>query len=193
MKMNSPVGLTNRKIKNLFVNLKSKYFLILLFNHLSKKKLLKILIDNKSLKDRIDINVNDYKTYSGIYSSIKIEITPADKKYGKFININEEDGQKYYHIYFSDDKEEIKRNYLNEKDQVKTIKIIIDYQVKSLDHLFEECECIESIEFKKFFRNNFDDMDCMFCGCSSLKQINFSSFNTENVTNMCYMFGKCLS
>ena len=154
----------NIKSKDIFKRTKSDYFLQKLFGYLNKKKLLEIIKYNKNIKHRINININDYKEYSGIYSSIKIEIIPANKKYGKFININEEDKKKYYHIYFNDDKEEIKRNNLNEKDQVKTIKIIIDYQVKSLDHLFEECECIESIEFKKFFRNNFDDMDCMFCG-----------------------------
>ena len=42
----------------------------------------------------------------------------------------------YYHIYFNNNKAEIKRNYLEEKDQIKTIKIIIDYQVKSLEDLF---------------------------------------------------------
>ena len=33
-------------------------------------------------------------------------------------------------------------------------KIIIDYQVKSFKDLFFLCECIESINFKKFYRNN---------------------------------------
>ena len=58
---------------------------------------------------------------------------------------------KYYHIYFNDNKEEIKRNYLNENDNVTKLKIIIDYQVKSFDSLFSNCECIEYICFKKFF------------------------------------------
>ena len=39
--------------------------------------------------------------------------------------------EKYYHIYFNDNKEEIKRNYLDENDNVSKFKIIIDYQVKS--------------------------------------------------------------
>ena len=33
-------------------------------------------------------------------------------EYGNFININEED-EKYYHIYFNDNKEEIKINQIN--------------------------------------------------------------------------------
>ena len=46
------------------------------------------------------------------------------------------------------------------------------------------CECIESINFKKFYRNNITDMSCMFRGCSSLKDLNLKNFNTNNVTNM---------
>ena len=37
---------------------------------------------------------------------------------------------KYNNIYFNDNKEEIKRNDLNENYNVSKIKIIIDYQVK---------------------------------------------------------------
>ena len=46
------------------------------------------------------------------------------------------------------------------------IKIIIDYQIKSFERLFNECKCIEKINFKKFYRNNITNMSCMFSGCS---------------------------
>ena len=49
------------------------------------------------------------------------------------------------------------------------IKIIIDYHVKSLAELFLDCDCIESIYFKKFYRNNINNMDHMFFLCLSLK------------------------
>ena len=68
-------------------------------------------------------------------------------KYGVFINIPDYD-KEYYHIYFDNSKEEIKRNYLIKKDKVKIIKIIINYQVKSLKKLFYNCDCISSIIFK---------------------------------------------
>ena len=55
------------------------------------------------------------------------------------------------------------------------IKIRIDYQIKSFPKLFYECECIESIKFKKFYRNNVTDMSYMFSGCSSLKDLNLSN------------------
>ena len=57
--------------------------------------------------------------------------------------------------------------YIEEEDKVTKIKIIIDYQVKSFKGLFNWCECIKSINFKKFFRNNITDMICMFSGCSN--------------------------
>ena len=57
--------------------------------------------------------------------------------------------------------------------------------------LFKQFECIESINFKKFYRDNITDMSNMFSGCSSLKELNLNNFNTNNVTNMCYMFAGC--
>ena len=90
-------------------------------------------------------------------------------------------------------KKKYKRNYLKENEQIKTIKIIIDYQVKSFVKLFCFCVCIESLKFKKFYRNNITNMACMFYGCSSLKELNLSNFNTNNVTNMAGMFYGCSS
>ena len=117
---------------------------------------------------------------------------PVKNRYGKFINI-QNDEVKYYHIYFDNNKEEIKRNYLNVIEGIKIIKIVIDYQVKSFLDLFASCESIESINFKKFYRNNIDNMKGMFFKCSSLKELNLSNFNTKNVTDMTSMFHGCLS
>ena len=94
------------KSKDIFKNLKSDYFLQKLFNNLLKKKILDVVKYNKNIKDRINISIKDYKEYSEIYSTIEIELKPANKKYGKFININKEN-KIYYHIYFNNNKEEI--------------------------------------------------------------------------------------
>ena len=152
--------------KNIFKNLKSDYFLQLLFNILMKKKSLNIIKYNKNIKDRINISIKDYKEYSEIYSSIEIEIKPVNNEYGKFININKEN-EKYYHIYFNDNKEEIKINYLKENENVEKLKIIIDYPIKSFEELFAYNICIEYIFFKKFYRNNITNMERMFYKCSS--------------------------
>ena len=103
------------------------------------KKLLDIIKYNKNIKKKININVNDYKKYSEKYSTIEIEIKLINNKFGQFINIKEDD-KIYYHIYFNNNKEEIKRNYIIEEDEIKIIKIIINYQIESLELLFYNCK-----------------------------------------------------
>ena len=168
-------------------NIKSRYILSKIYNNITKKKKLEIIKYNKKIQNRLNLDVKDYKEYS----EIEIEIIPAKDKYGKFINIKEND-KLYYHIYFNDNKEEIKNKYeIKKKDCVTKIKIIIDYQVKSFKKLFYYCECIESINFKNFKRNNITNMSYMFHRCSSLKDLNLTNFNTNNVTNMSGMFSFC--
>ena len=182
----------NREIKlvDKFKNIKSKYILQKVFNILETKKSFNIVKYNNKIKKRINININDYKEYSEKYTLIEIEIKPVNNKYGKFINYKFE---KYYHIYFNNKGEEIKRNYINKGEEIKIIKIIIDYQVKSFQGLFYNCDCIESIYFKKFYRNNINNNIGMFYGCSSLKELNLNNFNTINVTKMYGMFRECSS
>ena len=122
-------GSNKIRSKDIFKKLKNDYFLRKLFNILLKKKYLDIIKYNKNINDRLNISIKDYKEYSEIYSSIEIELKPANNKYGKFINIDKEN-EIYYHIYFNNEKEEIKRNYLNDNENIKKIKIIIDYQFK---------------------------------------------------------------
>ena len=173
-------------------NIKSRYILSKIYDIMSKKKKLEIVKYNKKIQNRLNLCVKDYKEYSETFTPIEIEIIPIKDKYGKFININEND-KLYYHIYFNDNKEEIKNKYyIEEEDKVKKIKIIIDYQIKSFEELFYWCECIESINFKKFYRNNIANMSYMFSKCYSLKELNLNNFNTNNVTNMSCMFSRCL-
>ena len=178
------------KSKNKYEKLKNDYFLQKVFNNLEKKKLLNIVKYNKNIKKRINININDFKEYSEKYSSIEIEIKLVNNKYSKFINIKKEE-EKYYHIYLNNNKEEIKN--INKDEEIKIINIIIDYQVKSFEKLFYNCDCIESIYFKKFYRNNITNMNYMFSKCSSLKELNLNNFNINNVTDMSGMFYKCSS
>ena len=192
--MNSSNELRKEKAgsKNIFRKLKSDYFLQKLFNILLKIKSLYIIKYNKNIKDRIKISNKDYKEYSEIYSPIEIEIEPVNDKYDKFININKEN-ELYFHIYFNNNKEEIKRNYLNENENIEIIKIIINHQITSFEGLFEDCECIEYMCFKKFYRNNIINMGDLFNECSSLKELNISNFNTNNVSDMGGMFSGCSS
>ena len=163
-----------------------------IFDYIKSKISLKIIKCNKDVQKKLNININNHKEYSEKYSSVELEIIPVQSHYCKFINIHDED-KKYFLIYFNDNKEEIKREYFNDDDNVSKINIIIDYQIKSFNKLFYYCESIESIHFTKFYRNNIINMNSMFSGCSSLKELNLSSFNTNNVTDMGYMFEGCSS
>ena len=111
--------------------------------------------------------------------------------YGKFFYSLEK--KSFFHIYFNDGKEDMKRNYFTEDDKVEKIKLIIDYQILSFNELFSNSNCIESICFKKFYRKNINNMNGMFHMCILLKEINFSNFNTDSVTDMCRMFLGCSS
>ena len=147
--------LNQMKTKVNFDNIKSIYFLIKTFEYISKKKYLEIVKYNKKLQNRLKLSINDYKDYSQLYTSIEIELKLDNKNNHnkKFINISDEN-MKYYHIYFDNSKEEIKRTEFNDDEIVNKIKIKIDYHIQSLKNLFDECEYISSIYFKKFLRIN---------------------------------------
>jgi len=82
------VEINQMKSKIKYEKLKSDYFLQKLFNNVERKRKLDIIKYNKNIKKKIDININDYKEYSEIYSSIEIEIKPVNNKYGKFMNFH---------------------------------------------------------------------------------------------------------
>ena len=137
--------------KNKLINIKSHYFLQKIFEHIPKKISLGIINYNKTLQQRLNTNINDYKDYSEKYSSIEIEVLPIKNKYGNFIDIDYR-FQKYFHIYFNNNKnEEIKKEtFLGRDHKITKINIIIDYQVDSFARLFKDCFNIESIYFKRF-------------------------------------------
>ena len=166
--MNSMNESKNEKLKTKskvgFENLKSNFIFKKILEYMKKNKSLEIIKYNKKLQKRLNLSINDYEECL----STEIELKIVDNKYGKFINIPDKD-KEYYHIYFNNSNEEIKRNYLFNNEKVKIIKIIIDYQVTSFQNLFYYCKCIESINFYKFNRNNITNMSYMFEDCSSLK------------------------
>ena len=180
------------KSENKFIKIKSDFFIQKLFDNMQKKVSLEIVKININIQKRLNININNYKEYFEKFTPIELEIIPAQDEYGAFIKIKEED-KNYFHIYFNNNKKEIHKTKLNKEDNVSKINIIIDYQIKSFFNLFSYCKCIESINFKKFHRNDITNMSGMFRGCVLLKELNLSNFNTNNVTNMSCMFGGCTS
>ena len=188
MKTGNMSGIIQPKTNNQMNSIKSKFILQKIFYNLLYNKKLNIMKYNKNMQKRMELTLKDYKEYS----SIEIYIKPVINKYGNFINIKKGD-EKYYHIYFNNNEKEIKRSYINKDEAINTIKIMIDFHINSLKELFLNCDCIESICFKNFNRENINDMGGMFCGCSSVKEINFNSFNSINVKDMSYMFYGCSS
>ena len=72
-------------IKNIFENIKSNYVFQKIFKLLQYKKCLGIINFNKNIQKRINININDYKEYSTLYTPIEIDIIPIFRGHGKFI------------------------------------------------------------------------------------------------------------
>ena len=86
---------------------------------------------------------------------IKREIRPTKDKYGRFINLSNKVDRLYYNIFFNINEEEIINKYeIKKENKFEIIKIIIDFQGKSFKNLFYEYTCIESINFKNFYRNS---------------------------------------
>ena len=82
---------------------------------------MKIIKNNNNIKNKLNITINDYKK---LYEIVEIEIIPADNKFGRFINILNDEEEDNYHIFFNDSKEEIKRTYINQSDKVKKIRVL---------------------------------------------------------------------
>ena len=177
--------------KKIFDKIRSNYILKKVFDQLEPVKSLEIIRYNKKNKNRMGKTIKDYKNILQI--EIELEIIPEPDKQVNFINIQNINDQKYYHIYFGNSKKETKRVYIEKNENVKQIKILIDYEIKSLAKLFNNCKCIKKINFIRFIRKDIIDMNSLFFGCSSLEELNISKIITNNVKDMSNMFYECSS
>ena len=123
------------KTKNILEKIKSRCILSKIFNILKMIRKIHIIKYNKIFQNKLNISFKEL-------SEIEIEIIPCPNKFEIFIRIYNKQCEKYYHIFFNDSKEEITRHYLTEKDKVNKIRIIIDYQVESLNGLFFGCHLL---------------------------------------------------
>ena len=91
----------NKEIeKNQILNkIKSKYIIKTIFEKLITKKFLSIISHNKLLQTKMEINLNDYKNYSEIYTTIEIKINTNKKPIFKFVNINEKTEENNFTLY----------------------------------------------------------------------------------------------
>ena len=63
--------------------------------------------------------------------------------------------------------------------------------VEFMYHMFNGCSALTSLDLTKFNTANVTDMSFMFKGCSALKSLDLTNFNTAKVTNMSFMFSGC--
>ena len=137
----------------------------------------------------MNLTIENYKYYNKIVA----DIIPHDEiRKNKRLIWNEfyEKNKNFIQIFFNNnEKEEIKRNYLNENEKVEKIKIIIDHQIKSFGNVFKQANGIKKLKLKSY--KSVKDLDYMFEVAYMIEEINLSNFNTENVTNMREMFTEC--
>ena len=82
------------------INMKSCYIMKKIFHNIQKRISLELVKYNINIQKRLNININNYKEFSELYSSIKLEVTSVRNKYESFIDIKKED-KKYFHIYYN--------------------------------------------------------------------------------------------
>ena len=128
-------GITNATYDVDVDKLSERLFKYIFNDMIIKKKSLELIKYDKAIQKILELKFMDYKEFSGLYSSIEIEIIPKQNKYDDFINFDEELNN-YFHLYFDDNKKETDRTYLDKEDKITKIKIKIDYQVKSFYKLF---------------------------------------------------------
>ena len=165
----------------------SKYIMLQIMDNLSEKTLLKLIHHNKELQHDINISLNDYKTFM----NIEIELIPKDNLIGGEIFINFINDSSLFHIYFNDNPEEVKENYIIKNKNINKIKVILEKKIKSLRGLFKDCKCLKEVYFTKFNRKDITDLGEIFENCTSLVKLDLSKIHTDNVTKMDWMFYKC--
>ena len=183
----------NSNKNNLFTNIKCDYILRFIFDNLSEKRNLKIVRKNKSLQERLEINIKDYKKYKNRIEMNLIPIPIQELKDEKniFINYDKNEKKSFYHIYFNNSRKESERNYITKTDKVNKIRILLESGIKSIEGLFQDCKCLKRINCIKFKRSDITNMSKMFYGCTSLLFLDISNFITYRVTNMSQMFFDC--
>ena len=168
--------------------IRSNYILKNITSYLNPRIYLLLYKYNKNLQKKFELTKKDYKEYN----QIEIEIIPIESiKEDKNTIIHYFNNEKQYYHIFIDDKELNKRNYFRKKENVKKIKVLIDFEINSLKRLFHGCEYIKEINFVKFNRNNIIDMSFLFCDCFNLININLSKIRTNKVKYMNSMFANC--
>ena len=90
---NISIEVNKKKRKDIYINndfrkIRSKYILKLIFNHLTQRRLFKTIKYNNQIKQKLEINLNDYNEFLNVV----IEVILANNKNGQIINfLNDKD------------------------------------------------------------------------------------------------------
>ena len=161
--------------------IKSSFIFKKIIKYIPERIYLKVINHNKFIQKKLNISIDIYIRY---FNQIEIEIIVDNnklyRKTNKFININDEKDEPFYHIYLNDFKKEVKRNHLIKNEIVTKIKVLIDVEVKSLTKIFNECYCVKEIKFIKFNITDFTDYSCMFYYCEKLNKYKYIIVKKNN-------------
>ena len=174
---------TEEKMVYPLKEVKSKLILKKIISCIQREKLMKIIFRNKKLQNKLNLSINDYKKLCTVEIEMEI-INRKIKEDAYFIHYLNEEISSFYHIYFDDNKEEMKRNYLTPEDKITKIKISIDSGIESLKNLFYNCAIIKRIKFNKFNIKDIIDFSYMFYNCKFIENIDVSKVKTENVKKL---------
>ena len=156
----------------------------------------KYKIEKKNIGKNIQIINHGYKGYSSDKMNVLLDliIEDEDEWKGNFmeIKINEKIKDKFE--FQIDQKFYKERKHKFSKEEIYTVKILLDSELDNLSYIFSDCKCLQEVDFSNFNSDKITDMSYMFLNCSSLKKIIFpENFNTEKVKNMNSMFCNCSS
>ena len=133
------MGESTNKDKNKMKCIKCIYIFRQLIDNLKEVRLLKLIKYNKKLQKKLNLNINNYMEFQ----KIKIELNTFNAGIKIFFIGMPIFKHSFFHIYFDDDKNEIKKNYFTTNENVTKITILIDRGIDSLRKLFSDCKCIE--------------------------------------------------
>ena len=171
------------------LKIKSKYIIKRIFENINKKKYLQLIKYNKTLQDKLNKSIKSYIEYN----QIEILLIPVSEEKKKTIIFNREIKIKpFTHFYINGSNNEYISYDFDTKD-IFTIKMIIDFNLKSLKGLFKNYESLKEINIIKCNRKDIKNMSEMFYGCKNLDKLNITNLKTDKVTDMSYMFSGCLS
>ena len=66
-------------------------------------------------------------------------------------------------------------------------------KVTKMDHVFQSCESLTSINLNMFNTSSVTDFECMFSGCRSITKLDLKTFDVSNAVNFGGMFELCNS